>query len=39
MLAGIRRGKFIDHLVLVSSLIVIATPVFVIGSVLQLYSG
>ena len=39
VLAGIRRGKFIDHLVLVSSLIVIATPVFVIGSVLQLVFG
>lgn len=39
VLAGIRRGGFIDNLVLVSSLIVIATPVFVIGSVLQLSLG
>ena len=39
VLAGIRRGKFVDNLVLISSLIVIATPVFVIGSVLQLYLG
>ena len=33
VLAGIRRGKFIDNLVLVSSLILIAIPIFVIGSV------
>ena len=39
VLAGIRRGKFLDQLVLVSSLVVIATPVFVIGSVLQLVFG
>jgi oligopeptide transport system permease protein len=39
VLAGIRRGKFIDNLVLVSTLVVIATPVFVIGSVMQLTFG
>ena len=39
VLAGIRRGGFADNLVLVSSLVVIATPVFVIGSVLQLLFG
>jgi oligopeptide transport system permease protein len=39
VLAGINRGKFIDHLVLISSLIVISIPVFVIGSVLQLLFG
>ncbi len=39
VLAGIRRGGFIDNLVLVSSLVVIATPVFVIGNVMQLLFG
>jgi oligopeptide transport system permease protein len=39
VLAGIRRGSFADNLVLISSLAVIATPVFVIGSVLQLVLG
>ena len=39
VLAGIRRGGFFDNLVLISSLVVIATPVFVIGSVLQLVFG
>ncbi len=39
VLAGIRRGGFLDNLVLVSSLVVIATPVFVIGTVLQLAFG
>ncbi len=39
VLAGIRRGGFADNLILVSSLIVIATPVFVIGSVAQLFFG
>lgn len=37
--AGLRRGKFIDSLVLVSTLVVISIPVFVIGRVLQLYLG
>ena len=39
VLAGIRRGSVADNLILVSSLVVIATPVFVIGSVLQLVFG
>ena len=39
MLAGIRRGKFIDNLVLVSTLFLISIPVFVIGTVLQLLLG
>ena len=39
VLAGLRRGGFADNLILVSSLVVIATPVFVIGSVLQLFLG
>lgn len=30
--AGIRKGKFLDNLVLVSTLFVIAVPIFVIGS-------
>jgi oligopeptide transport system permease protein len=32
VLAGIRKGKFIDNLVLVSTLVVISIPTFVIGS-------
>ena len=32
VLAGIRKGKFIDNLVLVSTLVLISIPVFVIGS-------
>lgn len=39
VLAGIRRGKFIDNLVLLSTLIVISIPIFVIGSVLQFVFG
>ncbi len=39
VLAGVRKGKFIDNLVLVSTLVVISIPVFVIGSVLQYYLG
>lgn len=39
VLAGVRKGRFIDQLVLVSSLVVISIPVFVIGSVLQLTLG
>ena len=34
-----RRGKFIDYFVLVSSLIVISIPIFVIGSLAQLVFG
>ena len=39
VLAGIRKGKFIDNLVLVSTLFVISVPVFVIGATLQYYLG
>jgi len=39
VLAGIRRGKFIDNLVLVSTLVIIAIPTFVIGSVSQTLFG
>lgn len=35
VLAGINRGRFIDSLVTVSSLVVISVPVFVIGSLAQ----
>jgi oligopeptide transport system permease protein len=38
-LAGIRKGKFIDNLVLVSTLFVISVPIFVIGATLQYYMG
>ncbi|HYO86768.1 MAG TPA: ABC transporter permease [Dermatophilaceae bacterium] len=39
VLAGVRKGRFIDSLVLVSTLFVISIPIFVIGSVLQLVVG
>ncbi|TDD64051.1 ABC transporter permease [Jiangella aurantiaca] len=39
ILAGLRRGSYIDNLVLVSTLVVVSIPVFVIGSVLQLFLG
>jgi oligopeptide transport system permease protein len=39
VLAGIRRGKFIDNLVTVSTLFVISIPIFVIGGVAQLVFG
>lgn len=39
VLAGLRKGKFVDSLVLVSTLVVISIPIFVIGRVLQLYLG
>lgn len=39
VLAGIRKGKFIDNLVTVSTLVVISIPVFVIGTVSQLFFG
>jgi oligopeptide transport system permease protein len=39
VLAGIRKGKFIDNLVLVSTLVLISIPVFVIGSLAQLIFG
>ena len=31
ILAGVRKGKFVDNLVLVSTLVVIAIPIFVLG--------
>jgi oligopeptide transport system permease protein len=39
ILAGIRKGRFIDSLVMVSTLVVISIPVFVIGSLAQLIFG
>ncbi len=39
ILAGVRRGGFIDNLVLVSTLVVIAIPIFVLGFLAQLVMG
>ncbi|WP_130866301.1 ABC transporter permease [Acidipropionibacterium timonense] len=39
VVAGVRHGKFIDYLILVSSLVVISIPIFVIGSLAQLVFG
>ncbi|GAA1099750.1 MULTISPECIES: ABC transporter permease [Streptomycetaceae] len=39
VLAALRRGKFLDQLVLISTLLVISVPVFVLGSALQLLLG
>ena len=39
VLAGIRKGKFTDNLILVSTLVVISIPIFVIGSIAQLVFG
>ncbi len=39
VLAGIRKGRFLDNLVLVSTLVVISIPVFVIGSLAQRVFG
>ena len=39
VLAGLRKGGFIDNLVLVSTLFVISVPVFVVGTVLQYTFG
>jgi oligopeptide transport system permease protein len=39
VLAGIRKGRFLDNLVLVSTLFVISVPIFVIGTVGQLVFG
>jgi len=39
VLAGLRRGKFIDTLVTVSTLLLISIPLFVIGSFAQLIFG
>ena len=39
VLAGIKRGRFLDNLVLISTLVVISIPIFVIGSLAQLIFG
>jgi oligopeptide transport system permease protein len=39
ILAGIRKNSFIDSLVTVSTLVVIAIPIFVLGSLAQLVLG
>ena len=39
VLAGVRKGRFIDNLVTVSTLFVISIPVFVIGVLLQYQFG
>ncbi|MGA4540177.1 ABC transporter permease [Uniformispora flossi] len=39
LLAGLRRGKFADSVVLVATLVVISIPVFVLGFVLQYWLG
>ncbi|MEV7294596.1 ABC transporter permease [Streptomyces microflavus] len=39
VMAGMRRGKFLDNLVLLSTLTVIAIPIFVLGQVSQIFLG
>jgi oligopeptide transport system permease protein len=39
ILAGLRRGGFIDNLVLLSTLLVISIPIFVLGAMAQLVFG
>ncbi len=39
VLAGVNKGKFIDNVITVSTLIVISIPVFVIGGLAQLVFG
>ena len=39
LLAGLRRGSFIDNLVLVSTIVVVSVPVFVLGFLAQLLLG
>jgi oligopeptide transport system permease protein len=39
ILAGVRKGRFVDNLVLVSTLVVISIPVFVIGALAQYFLG
>jgi oligopeptide transport system permease protein len=39
ILAGVRRGGFLDNLVLVSTTFLISIPVFVLGYTLQFYFG
>jgi oligopeptide transport system permease protein len=37
LLAGLRRGKFFDHAILIGTLLVISIPIFVVGFVMQYY--
>lgn len=39
IVAGVRKGRFIDSLVMISTLVVISIPVFVIGTLAQLVFG
>ena len=39
VLTGIKKGGFLDNLVLVSTLVVISIPVFVIGGLSQYFLG
>jgi len=39
ILAGVRKGKFFDNLVLITTLIVIAIPIFVLGFLAQIVFG
>jgi oligopeptide transport system permease protein len=39
VLAGLRRGSFLDNLVLISTLVVVSIPVFVIGYLAQFIFG
>jgi len=39
VLTGIRRGGFLDNLVLISTLVLISIPIFVIGALAQLIFG
>lgn len=39
VVAGVRKGKFFDSLVLISTLIVIAIPIFVLGFMAQIVFG
>lgn len=39
LMAGLRRGKFFDSSVLLSTLLVISIPIFVVGFLMQFYLG
>jgi oligopeptide transport system permease protein len=39
VVSGVRKGRYIDNLVLVSTLVVISVPTFVIGATMQYYLG
>jgi ABC-type dipeptide/oligopeptide/nickel transport system permease component len=39
IIAGVRKGKFFDNLVLISTLVVIAIPIFVLGFMAQIVFG